>query len=234
MKALLGDRISTGEYSPIRTPYNTNIVVTLPVKFDVLNARLSAVGVDLQRELPGVSPADYVKQVLGYAHTQYIQTILELGLGNVTTVLTKLQNRRTYVMPKHDHAGAELNKYGGVETGSMHLAFTPGYSNQMYDIRNSVYVADKIVDITGEGQPIIGSSEKSMIIALSQIYAMQPIQFSGGILYIGDVTCRLAVNVTMDDSLPRMDRVEDVSVLHIGSGLKAIEGITYLYQELHG
>lgn len=247
MRALLGDRMSTNGKPPIRTPYDTNIVMTLPANFEVLNARLSAAGVDLQKELPGVEPTNYVKQVLDYAHNQYIEAIQRLGMEAGTTVLTKLQNRRNYVMPRHNILGEVLSKYSGAVIGSKCMSFAPGYHLLTYELENSLYVADKAVDITGEGQQIIGVSEKNMIIGPVTYFGENSpnhrdinvtnkrlIPTDLGTLYLADVTCRLAVNITMDGSPPRMDRVEDVPVLHIGSGLKALEAITYLYQQLYG
>lgn len=247
MRALLGDRMSTNGKPPIRTPYDTNIVMTLPANFEVLNARLRAAGVDLQKELPGVEPTNYVKQVLDYAHNQYIEAIQRLGMEAGTTVLTKLQNRRNYVMPRHNILGEVLSKYSGAVIGSKCMSFAPGYHLLTYELENSLYVADKAVDITGEGQQIIGVSEKNMIIGPVTYFGENSpnhrdinvtnkrlIPTDLGTLYLADVTCRLAVNITMDGSPPRMDRVEDVPVLHIGSGLKALEAITYLYQQLYG
>lgn len=246
MAALLGDRRPVNEGSPIRTPYDTNIVLTLPTSYDILNARLSAIGVNLRAELPTVNPAEFVKQVLGYAHDQYIEVIQRLGLDDHIAVLTKLQNRRTYVMPKHNHAGELLTKYSGVELGSRHMSFAPGYYPQRYEMGNSIYIADKAVDQTGEGQLIIGASERSMITGVPTYFGEEspnpqdvnvmnitPVTWDGSTIYLGEIACRLAMNVTLDDSLPKIDRVEGVPILHIGSGLKALEGISYIYQRLH-
>lgn len=247
MKALLGDRMPVDGNPQIRTPYDTNIVITLPTTFEVLNARLSAVGVDLQKELPRVGPTDYVKQLLGYAHDQYVEGIQRLGIEDGATVLTKLQNRRNYVLPRHNLKGDVLSKYSGAVIGSQCMSFTPGYHPRAYELENSLYVADKAVDTTGEGQQLIGVSEKNMIVGPVTYFGenspnhrninvtnIKSIPTGLGTLYFADVTCRLAVNITMDDSPPRMDRVENVPVLHIGSGLKALEAITYFYQQLYG
>lgn len=249
MRALLEDRLSTDGKPPTRTPYDANIVITLPNSFDVLNARLSAAGIDLLKELPEVRGEDYVRQVLDYAHDQYMKAILEMGLVDRLAILTKLPNRRNYVTTKHLHNEDVLSKYGGVLIGSQHLAATPGYHNGEYRIENSIYVADNAVDQTkGEGQEVIGVSERSMIVGHPVYYLedsanptdmnvtnISAVKLEGGrTLYLGEATARLALNVTIDDSLPKIDRVENVPILHIGSGLKSLEAIDYLFRRLHG
>lgn len=247
MRALLGDRKSIDEHPPIRTRYDTNIVLTLPTAFAALNARLRAVGVDLQRELPGVNPENYVTRVLDYVRDQYVDVRGRLGMDNVAFVLTKAQNRRSYVMPKHIEGGVvELSKYSGAVIGSEKISLIPGFHPLRYELGKSLYVADKAVDRSGEDQPIIGTSESSMIIGSYaydpqitpkpddvQLINIRPVPYNGRTLNLGDVAVRLAVNVTMNDKPPRMDRVENVPVLHIGSGLKALEAITFFYQQLY-
>lgn len=247
MRALLGDRVSVDGKPPMRTPYDTNIVITLPTTFDVLNARLSAVEVDLQEELPGVGSQDYVKKVLGYAHDRYMEAIQDLKLGERVAVLTKLQNRRNYVLPRHNFKGDALSKYSGAIIGSQCMSFTPGYHPRVYELENSLYIADKAVDLTGEGQQVIGASEKNMIVGPAihfgenfpnhrgvNMINIRSITTDLGVLYLAEVTCRLAINVTMNGNQPKMERVENVPVLHIGSGLKALEAMTYLYQQIYG
>lgn len=247
MRALLGDKISSDGSPPIRTPYDTNIVMTLPTTFEVLNARLNAAGVNLQKELSEVNPVKYVEQVLNHADDLYTGAIQRLGMQGRVKVQIKKQNRRNYVMPEHNILGEKLSKYSGAVIGSKCMSFIPGYHPRVYELGNSLYVADKAVDVTGEGQQIIGVTEKNMIVGpVTYLGENSPnhrninvinkrlIPTELGVLYLADVTCRLALNVTMNDSLPRMDRIEGVPVLHIGSGLKALEAITYFYQQLHG
>ncbi len=252
MQALLED---TNPFPPIRTPYETNVVLTLPTRYEILKSRLMARRVDLEREIPGIEASNYVDRVLDFTSGHYQQLIANLGLQEHAATIVKKQNRRVYVTPMHTFDQVELNKHTGATLGSKELEM-PKHNymlgpyeleNLVYRVENSIYIADKAVDKTGEGQEIIGASEKSMIIGSWTYFGedspnpnninvtnITPIDFSRGTLYIADVTCRLAVNITMDDQSPRMNRIENVPVLHIGSGLKALEAISYFYQELHG
>lgn len=247
MNALLGDNNPLDGKPPIRTPYQTNIVVTLPTDLDVLSARLVRSGVNLQDYLPGANSNDYVKKVLGYAHDQYTEAILTLGIGDAAAVLTKAQNRRTYVTPRHTLDTDILSKASGARLGSEMMSREPGYHQIKYEVGNSIYIADKAVERTEDGQPIIGPSERSMIIAGPtwfpenypnpdniKVINLRAVGEPGRRIYLGDVAARLAMNVTLTDDLPRMDQVETVDVLHIGSGNKALEAITHLYKRLHG
>lgn len=247
MDALLGDNAPLDSQPPIRTLYNTNIVITLPTDFDALSDRLTRAGVNLQNHLPQVTAENYVKGVLGFAHDQYIEAILALGIDKAAAVLTKAQNRRTYVTPKHTLDTYILSKSTGARLGSEMMSREDGYHQVIYHVGNSIYIADKAVDTTGEGQQVIGASERSMIIEGPTYYPegypnpdninvidVKTVDYPGVRIHLGTVAARLAMNVTLTDDLPKVDQVEGVHVLHIGSGIKALETITYLYTRLHG
>lgn len=244
MHALLESKIQDERGPAIRTPYDTNIVLTLPTDYQTFHDRVHTFDIELVRVIPDVDGSNYVNKVLDYARGQYADAMRELSLDEAATVLVKAQNRRVYVMPQHTHDGRELNKRSGAERGSQMLYY--GNLPYPYELENSVYIADKAVDKTGEGQQVIGASERTMIIGgvsyiLSKtppdpdinVLHLNPITDQGRTVYFPEVSCRLAINVTMDDVLPRMDAVEGVPILHIGSGQKALEAISELYRQLH-
>lgn len=268
MEALLGDINPQDGLPPIRTPYDTNIVLTLPAQYENLQRRLVSAGVDLGEFIPDVNASDYVSRTLSFAASQYRAAIANLHLNrdgddlhlfDHCEVIVKGQNRRVYVTPMHLVNEAILNKYSGVQWASeMLIHQSPAYMrsnpSEAYELverskyrrENSVYVADKTVDTTGEGQQIISASERSMVIGREYFVTYQP-AVGANILqrellwshddstqaFAADVTARVAINVTMDGSPPRMEYVERVPILHIGSGMKALEAITYLYERLH-
>lgn len=250
MRALLGDKYPDGKQTPIRTPYDANLVLTMPPSLEQLNARLSAVGVNLQDELSGIGPDNYLEQILGYAHDQFIKAIMERKLADSLAAFIKRTNRRIYVTPKHLKGGLELSKYSGVLVGSEYLSAIWGDLNyRLYQLGNSIYTADNAVDETREeGQVVLGASERSMIkgtyvsdkypdpskINVTNIRSV-PVRINGmRTLCVADEEVRLAINVTLDNRPPSMNIVEGVSILNIGSGIKAIEAADHLFRRLHG
>lgn len=248
IEALLADTEPNGEDAPIRTPYKTNIVLTFPNSLDTLKARLIEGGVDLEAAMPDISPQNYLDRMLSFTHDKLHDSISGLGLENDFSQLTKKQNRRHYVTPRHlaeELKQVELSKIGGVWFASAILSRDfPGIYKH-YSIPDSVYIADKAVDTTGEGQIVIGASERSMIVGLTyfvgkpmpgmkvvRTHSVIP-QPEGGNLHFADVGTRLAFNITMDDADPSITDVEGVRVLHIGSGGKALEALEHLYGKLY-
>lgn len=253
MEALLTDTEPDDRDAPIRTPYHTNTVLTFPNVLDTLRARLIAKEVNLEAELPGINPQSYLDMALGYAATNLAEAIAELGLSGSFTQVTKKQNRRHYVIPAHLLDGTDLSKIGGAALGARILysvlgkeAGITGYDRE-YQIGNSIYIADKAIDVTGEGQTVLGSSERSMIVGstyfvgdpprgmkIVKMYASwQGIGSDGEDVHIADVGTRLAIDVTMDEKPPKLTSVEGIKVLHIGSGGKALEAVTHLYDILY-
>lgn len=249
MAAFLQDKKTDGKDAPIRTPYHTNIVLTFPNSLDTLRDRLIAREIDLEREMPGVNQQNYLDKMLNFADDQFLNAIILSGLEKSVKQVTKKQNRRHYVMPAHLVDGLELDKSAGATLGSgivgreLHRLGVSGYRE--FNIGNSVYIADKAVDLTGEGQTVIGSSERSMIrgftyfvgtipegVNVAREYRELP-GVDGNNFHLVDVNTRLAINVTMDNALPRITEVEGVKVLHLGSGGKALEALELLYNKIH-
>lgn len=242
MKVLLEDTQPDAEDAPIKTPYDTNVVLTFPNRYDTLRRRLEASGVQVEKVMPDINEGNYLNTMLGYSATQFTQAIKELKLeGAIAMPLIKKQNRRIYIIPKHLVSGAgDLNKIGGVVLGSSILEANYGYPEHTH--ANSIYVADKAADVTSEGQLVIGASEKSMIAGVTYFVGEVPPgvkvikeheynpQYG---LHIAEVGNKLTINITMDDTLPTVNTVEGVKMLHLGSGLKSLEAITHLYARLH-
>jgi len=113
---------------------------------------------------------------------------------------------------------------------------------QRYDIEDSIYTADKAVDQTTEGEKVIGASEASMIVRdglfLKPISpdanAIGDTKYEDDEVKFSKMSSRLAINITLDESPPSVEYVQGVPVLHLGSGLKALEALEYLYQQIHG
>ena len=251
MKTLLEDKQGDAEDAPIRTPYDTNIVLTFPTKYETLIKRLKVAGIQVEKEVPDINDGNYVSVLLSYASAQFTQAIHELELsGKIATPLIKQQNRRIYVMPVHLVEGdfAEkfvLGKASGAALASRSLpASVGGY--QEITFYNSIYVADKAVDVTGEGQVVLGASEKSMVYGLNffvgelprglkivKLHGFDPRYPAQGRIYVAEVANRLTINVTMNSAQPRVYFVEGVKILDIGSGAKSLEAITLLYDRLH-
>jgi hypothetical protein len=246
MKALLEDKQDDAEGAPIRTPYDTNIVLTLPTKYGTLLKRLGANGIQLEKEVPNINEGNYVSVLLNYASAQFAQAIQELKLnGKIAAPLIKQQNRRIYVMPLHlvedFYEKNVLAKASGVDLASRRSPF-PVEGYQEVTRYNSIYVADKAVDVTGEGQVVVGASEKSMIYGLNFFEGELPRGLKivkrydhnpKNTVLVAEVANRLTINVTMDSALPRVHFVEGVKILDIGSGAKSLEAITHLYDRLH-
>ncbi|MBI3109825.1 hypothetical protein HYZ06_02170 [Candidatus Daviesbacteria bacterium] len=249
LKTLLEDTDSRDGAPPMRTPYTTNIVLTLPTTYEVLQRRLYEGGV-MEEDIPGIGPANYVAETLGFAAQHFKGIIAQLGLHDQATVIVKGQNRRVYVTPMHIHDG-DLIKHDAAQFASRVLAhdifgsYLSPYALEhlVYRLENSIYVADQAVGTTDEGQRIISASERSMILGFDY-FSTQPdeganilsrhlLENERPLPFMGDVAARLAINVTLDDSLPRMEFVERVPILHIGSGIKALEALAYLYRRFH-
>ena len=124
-----------------------------------------------------------------------------------------------------------------------------GITSKVYALVSDVspgepIVADKAVDVTSEGQRVIGASERNMIVG--GIYwsdqapeegvvnlSVRPFE-DGSQTYLGEVGVRMAINVTMNSyESPKLERVEGVPILHIGTGIKALEAISHLYDRLY-
>jgi hypothetical protein len=212
MKALFEDTESDDDGPPIRTPYETNIVLTIPGNRDTLQKRLRKKEIHLG-DYGDWSDKDYVGKILEYARDRFAKAVQELGLSDsIGPEILKKPNRRVYEPVQHIVDGEDqvrLTKYNGVVVGARTLG-------QEFDLDNSIYVADNVVDETkGEGSKVLGGSERSMI-------------------KNGGKQARMAINVTMkENDAPRIDNVEGVKVLHIGSGAKALEAIDFLYRRVH-
>ena len=252
MQALLEDTEPKDGLPPIRTPYQTNVVLTLPNSYDVFRARMAQSGINIEDYIPGIAPQNYVDRTLGLASGNLKDTIVGLNLEERINVIVKNQNRRVYVTPMHIVDGDNLTKQSAARFGGTHLTFENLRTSSLgahelehlaYRIENSIYVADKAVDTTGEGQRIISASERSMILGYdffatepdegAHVLSRHPFPDGEALPFMGDVAARLAINVTLDDSLPRMEFVERVPVLHIGSGVKALEALTHFYSRFH-
>ena len=241
MMVLLEDKQPDAEDAPIRTPYDTNIVLTFPTEFETLLRRLKAGGIQVEKTLPDINGGNYLGKMLGYAANQFAQAIQVLNLdGTISLPLIKQQNRRIYIMPRHLANDNNFSKSGGVDMGSLLLAASHGYPEATFV--NSIYVADKAADVTSEGQLVIGASEKCMIYGLNFFEGEAPqglkiVKLHGFDqryrVLVAEVANRLTINVTMNDALPRVYFVEGVKMLDIGSGLKSLEAITHLYERLH-
>lgn len=252
LQALLEDTEPKDGFPPIRTPYQTNMVLTLPNSYDVFRSRIVRSGVRIEDYIPEIAPPNYVEKSLGLLSGNFREGIARLNLGERLNVVVKAQNRRVYVMPMHIVDGDELTKQAGARFGGRSLTHDKLGSNYLggyelehiaYRLENSIYVADKVADTTGEGQRIIAASERSMVLGYD-FFATEPDEganilsrhrFPGGdkLPFMGNVAARLAINVTLDDALPRMEYVEGVPILHIGSGNKALEAITHFYRQFH-
>ncbi len=241
MKALLENTQHDVYDAPTRTPYATNIVLTFPNEYDTLFNRLASSGFLIKNKMPDMPPSEFIDVMLSYAATQFTQAIDELKLeGVIAAPLIKKQNRRIYITPRHLKDEGELSKIGGVALGSRTLQAAMGYP--AYTHANSIYIADKAADVTGEGQPVIGSSEKTMIHGLTYFAGDAPPGLKvvrwlygapKGNIHVAEVGCKLAINITMDNALPKLTSVEGIPMLHLGSGLKSLEAITHLYARLH-
>ncbi len=212
MKAMLEDTSSNDSSPPIRTPYKTNIVLTMPNSYGAFVSRMESKGVDVNDYIAGVDKTNYVEKVLNYAREMFRGAISTLDLSkSVGPDIIKLSNRRVYLPVQHIGASRlALNKCNGawIETSSMR-----GYD---FNLKRAVYVADNIVDVTkGEGNKVLGASEESMV-------------------KNGGNQVRMAFNITMDNSsLPAIEYIGEVKILNIGSGAKALEAIDLLYRMLH-
>lgn len=283
MRALLEDPREE-DAPPIRTPYGyenrenpnnnqlpTNIVLTLPPQFEILERRLADVGVDLTAVIPAFNPSKYVADVLNYAQGQFLDIMRknpDLGIEEALQILIKEQNRRIYVSPKKTGlSGTGLSKSGGAHDSSLSPFKLAGAAvlrdAPEYTIEDSIYIADKALVTGKDGTLAINSSERTMIVT-QKMFDAGPHRFANVLwtepvyglkpgvdpLYysyldkesteilpytvFAGVSCRLAVDITLDDSPPRMERVEGVPFLRIGSAHKAAEALTLLYEEVHG
>lgn len=284
MKALLEDE-ELDDAPPIRTPYGyryrnpigeegyipaTNIVLTVPPNFEVLERRLGQKGINLADKIPGYNPSNYIASVLGYAREQF-QSILnkpELELDQALDILIKEQNRRIYVTTKYSGlTSIDLNKSGGAIDSSRApykvggLAVYRDYPE--YVLEDSIYVADKaLVPSKFEGYLTINPSERSMIVDRKILPAQahrfvnflrpRPIyRVKEGIIGFAPdlpkeawevdpnaisalVSCRLAVDITLDNSPPTFMKVAGVPFLRIGTASKAAEALTMLYEKQYG
>ena len=215
MKALLENEVANDGEAPMRTPYKTNIVITLPNQYTTLQKRLEAKGIHIEEFIPGIGADNYIGGLLEYAGKIFSTKTQELGLTEkIGSPIIKASNKRVYVPTQHiydpeDGSFIGLSKHNGVVIGSK-LAYDKFY------LGNAIYVADNAVDSTrGEHAVVLGASERSMI-------------------KNGRSQARMAFNVTMNNAaLPTMEHVEGVKILNIGSGLKALEAIDFLYRHLH-
>lgn len=251
MEILLSDTEPDARGASIRTDYHTNIVLTFPKTPYILSARLREKGIDLYKVMPDISTQNYLEKMLAYTADQLHDAISELKLGEDFSQLTKKQNRRHYVTPRHlleELKQLELSKIGGVWLASAMLSSEFPGLYRGYNLVDSIYVADKAVDVTGEGQTIIGASERSMIVGYTYFIG-DP---SPGVkivkehnppsrrsprskrIHFVDIGTRMTINITMDDdTLPSLREVEGIRVLNIGSGGKALEALTHLYGKLY-
>ncbi|MBI2660040.1 hypothetical protein HYX07_02670 [Candidatus Woesearchaeota archaeon] len=239
MKALLENTSPDSRDAPIKTPYDTNIVLTFPNSHETFIERLKAQGL----EFPDITKNSYLDAVLSYAASRFAQAIREMQVEDkIALPLVKKQNRRVYLMPKLGETGkavAEISKAAGVW-----LAYHQQDGDFVF--ANSLYVADKAADVTGEGQEVVGASEKNMI--TDTICLPSPIppkvkfirakhipenKFTPAGLYVAEIANRLTINITMGEAPPRVHLVEGVKMLDVGSGLKSLETITHLYERLH-
>ncbi|MBI4039028.1 hypothetical protein HY384_03660 [Candidatus Daviesbacteria bacterium] len=248
MKVLLEDTEQKAEQPPIRTPYRTNIVLTLPKDYAILMRRLLAAGLnpaDIPDIIPGATADNYVAKFLTYAQAQFSEVIMGSGLDKlIAPPLVKVANRRIYVTPKMTVDGSDLSKFGGVILGSRFLSSEFEGEYQPYDMANSIYVADNILEATPDGHQV-GSGERSMVLGFGSFWGRLPAGVrafntynagytkEGEMFILTDLAPRLAFNIRNKD-LPITDAVvEKVRVLHIGSGGKALEAIAYLYEKLY-
>jgi len=212
MRAMLEDTIPDENGSPIRTPYETNIVLTIPENYAILRYRLNRKGVKIM-DYVDWRDKGHVAKILEYARNKFAEAVKKLDLSDsIGPEIVKNPNRRVYEPVQHiidGHEQVQLTKYNGVVVGSKALG-------SEFDISDSVYIADNAVDETKEeGSKVLGGSERSMI-------------------KNGGKQVRMSFNVTMNNyDLPRMDNIEGVKILHIGSGAKALEVIDFLYNQLY-
>ena len=92
MRALLEDSHPQDGSPPIRTPYRTNIVLTLPTTYGVFQDRLAQGGVGVEG-IAGIELSNYVEKGLAFASTSFKEIIARLGLNNQATVIVKNQTR---------------------------------------------------------------------------------------------------------------------------------------------
>lgn len=225
MRALLEDKKPTGQEPPIRTPYATNIVCTLPQQHEVLVRKLLAVGVNLSDFIPQATPESYIQHHLEYARSEFSGVIAELGLDSLMApVLVKPANRRVYVAPGKLFDGSSLSKAGGVTLAStiLNSQFPDEYG--VYALPNSVYIADNIIQDTSSGQHV-GSGESSMVLGSGAFWQKPSIGVRAFNI--------LALNITNDGSPISEVLVDGARVLNVSSSAKAIEVLTYLYRGLH-
>ena len=215
MKALLEDTEPSDGGAPIRTPYKTNIVLTLPNQYATLQKRLEKKGVNIENFIPGIDVNNYINKLLDYASSIFSAKTQEFGLtGSIGPAIVKSSNKRVYVPTRNVYdeqsgSSAGLSKYSGVVIGSRLV------DGSQFNLSNSLYVADNAIDSTqGEHAVVLGASERSMI-------------------KNGGKQAKMAFNITMNSDMPRMEYVEGVKILNIGSGAKALEAIDFLYKALH-
>lgn len=210
MKAMLEDEGGSDSAPPIRTPYKTNIVLTMPASYEAFLSKMESRKVDVTAYIPGIDKANYVERVLNYAKAMFRDAINSLGLSDsIGPEIIKLSNRRVYLPVQHIGTQLALNKYNGALTGASSMGMPE------FDLDRAIYVADTIIDVTrDEGNRVLGASEESMV-------------------KNGQKTVRMAFNVTMDGALPTIEHVTGVKILNIGSGAKALEAIDFLYRKLH-
>lgn len=214
IEVLMEDVEANDGEAPMRTPYKTNIVITLPNQYETLQRRLEAKGVNVSEYLPEINGQNYIGILLEYIGRAFSTKIQELGLTRyIGAPIVKISNKRVYIPTRHVHHPngpiADLSKYNGVVAGSALKEDT------QFELRGSIYIADYAVDKTrGEGAEVLGASERSMI--------------KNGVDMV-----RLALNITMDDKPPMVEHVEGVKILNIGSGLRALEAIDLMYRLLH-
>lgn len=245
MHAMLTDTQVSDDARPMRTPYETNVVITLPTTFDTLQRRVHPYVGRLEDIIPGIDASNYIEKVLVFAEAEFGRGILEGNLEDNLSVLVKKQNRRIYVMPNHLLDHRKLNKYGGVELASQLLQLWGFESYPDYTMSNSIYIADKVIDRTSDGQEVIGPPERSMVTgALEYFYRSRPDDDLNVVklqaldrrgkktTHIAEVACRMAFDVTMSDDLPEVKTVEGVPILRLGSGNKVLEAIPWLLEQL--
>lgn len=245
MHVMLIDTQVSDDDRTMRTPYGTNIVITLPTTLDTLQRRVQPYVGRLEDIIPGIDASNYVEKVLSFAEVEFGRGLLEGNLEDNLSVLVKKQNRRIYVMPNHLFDHRKLNKYEGVELASQLLQLWGFESFPEYTMSNSIYVADKVIDRTSDGQEVIGPPERSMIVgALEYFYrsrpgddlnvvSLHPLDRRGKkTTHIAEVACRMAFDVTMNDALPEVKTVEGVRILRLGSGNKVLEAIPWLLEQL--
>ena len=223
MRAMLEDKEEYDGEAPVRTAYETNIVLTIPSSSRNFVERLRKNGLNVPAYI-GILSDNYVEDTLEYARRVFAEAISELGLEwKLKEPLIKKQNRRIYISPAEiNHKDPDtvgnltFDKAPGAYAASEELNAEKGY--QIYTQSMSIYVADGLIDRTrGEGNMVLAKSEKSMLVNENTPRDK----------------ARLGINVTMNDETPGMSHLEGVKILNIGSGAKALEAINFLYRTVH-